>query len=518
MTVLRIILGDQLTEDLSALEGLDQESDVVLMMEVLEENTYVRHHKQKIVLVLSAMRHFAETLGQRGLVIDYVRLDDPQNTGSFTTEVKRAVVRHRPSRIVLTEPSEWRVQELVEGWEAITGTPVEIRSDHRFFANRARFAAWAAGRRGWRMEHFYREMRREHGLLMEDGQPAGGEWNYDRANRKTLPAQNIPPARLRFAPDETTRAVMALVEKRFSDHFGELREFGWPVTRPDALLALGDFVDHGLPNFGDYQDAMKAGEPFLYHSLLAPVLNLGLLSPLEVCRTAESAWRSGKAPLNAVEGFVRQILGWREYVRGVYWTLMPGYENQNALHAKRNLPAFYWSGATDMRCLREAIVSTAKYAYSHHIQRLMVTGNFALLAGIEPRQIERWYLSVYADALEWVEMPNTLGMAVFADGGQMASKPYAASGAYIDRMSDFCASCAFDVKQKIGPKACPFNYLYWAFLIRQKDRLSDNPRMAMPYRNLAGWPRGRQAEILAEADAFLDNIDENIPTWKSAND
>jgi deoxyribodipyrimidine photolyase-related protein len=511
VTVLRVILGDQLSLELSALEDLDPGRDTVLMMEVMEEKTHVRHHKQKIVLVLSAMRHFAETLRQRGLTVDYVRLDAPDNTGSFTTEVQRAVARHRPSRVVVTEPSEWRVQALVDGWAALTGTPVEIRSDHRFFASRARLAAWASGRRGWRMEHFYRAMRREHGLLMEGDQPAGGEWNYDRANRKRLPASTVPPARRRFSPDETTRAVMALVGRRFPDHFGELQEFGWPVTRSEALRALDDFVAHGLPDFGDYQDAMKVGAPFLYHSLLAPALNLGLLSPREICQAAEAAWRVGAAPLNAVEGFVRQILGWREYVRGVYWTLMPGYADQNALHATRNLPAFYWTGATDMRCLREAIGSTARHAYSHHVQRLMVTGNFALLAGIAPRQIERWYLAVYADAFEWVEMPNTLGMAVFADGGQMASKPYAASGAYIDRMSDFCAGCTYDVKQKTGPKACPFNYLYWAFLIRQKDRLSDNPRMAMSYRNLAGWPREREAKILAEADAFLDKLDERYP-------
>jgi deoxyribodipyrimidine photolyase-related protein len=511
VTVLRIILGDQLSLDVSALSDLDPGHDTVLMMEVMEESTHVKHHKQKIVLVLSAMRHFAETLRQRGVTVDYVKLDAPDNTGTFTTEVQRAVARHRPSRVVVTEPSEWRVQAIVEGWKSLTGVPVEVRVDHRYFATRARFAFWARGRRRWRMEHFYREMRREHGLLMEGDQPVGGEWNYDGANRKSLPARIVPPPRRRFSPDETTRAVMALVERQFPDHFGDLEEFGWPVTRADALLALEDFVARGLANFGDYQDAMKAGAPFMYHSLLAPALNLGLLSPLEVCQAAEATWRSGVAPINAVEGFVRQILGWREYVRGVYWALMPGYADQNALHATRNLPAFYWTGVTDMQCLREAIASTAKHAYSHHIQRLMVTGNFALLAGIAPRQIERWYLAVYADAFEWVEMPNTLGMAVFADGGKMASKPYAASGAYIDRMSDFCAGCTYDVRQKHGPNACPFNYLYWAFLIRQKDRLSDNLRMAMPYRTLAGWPREREAEILAEADAFLAQLDDNYP-------
>ncbi|GLR69003.1 deoxyribodipyrimidine photo-lyase [Acidocella aquatica] len=458
MSVLRIVLGDQLSMDISALKGLDRAADIVLMMEVMEETTYVPHHKQKIVLVLSAMRHFAEELRQIGVLVDYVALDTPDNSGSLSNEIQRAIARHAPDRLVVTEPGEWRVQTMAEGWEALTGLPVEIREDDRFFASRARFAAWARGRKLWRMEHFYHEMRREHEILMEQGGPAGGEWNFDAENRKKLPASTLVPARLRFAPNAVTRTVMALVEQRFGESFGEVEDFGWPVTRQDALRALHDFIAAGLPRFGDYQDAMKAGAPFLFHALLAPALNLGLLSPREVCKEAVAAWRAGAAPLNAVEGFVRQILGWREYVRGVYWRLMPAYENSNALQATRKLPAFYWTGETPMRCLREAVGSTSRYAYSHHIQRLMVTGNFALLAGIAPREIERWYLAVYADAFEWVEMPNTLGMAVFADGGKMASKPYAASGAYIDRMSDFCSGCHYDVKQKTGPDACPFNY------------------------------------------------------------
>jgi deoxyribodipyrimidine photolyase-related protein len=327
-----------------------------------------------------------------------------------------------------------------------------------------------------------------------------------------------------------TREVMALVERRFSTHFGELEEFGWPVTRADALQALDDFIAHALPSFGDYQDAMKAGEPYLYHSLLSPALNLGLLSPREVCRAAQAAWAAGAAPINAVEGFIRQILGWREYVRGVYWTLMPDYAQSNSLQATRALPDFYWTGETDMRCLHQVIRGTARHAYSHHIQRLMVTGNFALLAGVVPREIERWYLAVYADAYEWVEMPNTLGMAVFADGGRMASKPYAASGAYIHRMSDFCGGCTYDVnlktdapvkadvtvkadakvkagrKVQTARKACPFNYLYWAFLIRNKSTLAANPRLAMPYRTMAAWPAERESAVLAEADAFLATL------------
>jgi deoxyribodipyrimidine photolyase-related protein len=507
VSVLRVILGDQLSAGISALRGLHPASDIVLMMEVMAENTYVPHHKQKIVLVLSAMRHFAGELRQNGINVDYVALDAPENTGSLTTEIQRAVGRLAPSRLVVAEPGEWRVREMLDGWEEATGVPVEVREDDRFFASRARFADWTRGRRVWRMEHFYREMRREHGILMDEGQPAGGEWNFDAQNRKKLPASTIAPERLRCAPDATTRAVMALVEQRFGGNFGGLEAFGWPVTRADALSALDDFIKAGLPRFGDYQDAMKSGEPFLFHSLLAPALNLGLLSPREACQAAEDAWRAGAAPLNAVEGFVRQVLGWREYVRGIYWRLMPGYQDCNALEATRRLPAFYWTGDTPMRCLREAVVSTARFAYSHHIQRLMVTGNFALLAGVAPREIERWYLAVYADAYEWVEMPNTLGMAVFADGGQMASKPYAASGAYIDRMSDFCAGCRYDVKQKTGPDACPFNYLYWAFLIRQTERLGGNQRLAMPYRTLAGWSAERKAAVVAEAEGFLDGLE-----------
>ena len=506
MSALRIVLGDQLSFDISALAGLDPARDIVLMMEVTEESTYVPHHKQKIVLILSAMRHFAQQLRSNGVKVDYVKLDAPNNSGNLTAEMQRAVKTHAPDRLIATEAGEWRVQVMVESWSALIGKPVEVRADHRFFASHARFAQWTQGRQTWRMEHFYREMRREHAILMEGDQPSGGKWNLDSENRKALPVSMHLPDRRRFVPDETTQEVMALVEKRFGDHFGGLVDFGWPVNRYDALLALEDFIANGLTCFGDYQDAMKSRAPFLFHSLLAPALNLGLLSPLEVCKAAEAAWRSGAAPLNAVEGFVRQILGWREYVRGVYWALMPEYENRNELQATRKLPAFYWDGDTSMRCLREVIGDTARFAYSHHIQRLMVTGNFALLAGISPRDIERWYLAVYADAFEWVEMPNTLGMAVFADGGQMASKPYAASGAYINRMSDFCSGCVYDVKQKTGPKACPFNYLYWAFLIRQKDRLANNPRLAMPYRSLAAWPSDRQKAILAEADDFLEKL------------
>ena len=506
MNVLRVILGDQLSLDLSALDDLDPRRDAILMMEVMEENIHVGHHKQKIVMILAAMRHFAKTLRKRGLTVDYINLDDPENTGSFTTEIQRAVDRHRPNRIVVTEPSEWRVLEMVKSWETLTNITIEIRADHRFFASHERFSTWADGRRSWRMEHFYREMRREHGILMDGDQPVDGVWNFDSKNRKSLPVEVSLPTRQRFEPDATTREVMALVAKRFGQHFGELDTFGWPVTRAQAIESLQDFIDNALPWFGDYQDAMKTGETFLFHSLIAPSLNLGLLSPHEVCSAVEDAWCKGRVPINAAEGYIRQILGWREYIRGVYWMMMPKYADANALDASRPLPDFYWTGKTDLHCLSEAIKSTRQTAYSHHIQRLMITGNFALLAGIAPREVERWYLAVYADAVEWVEMPNTLGMAVFADGGKVASKPYASSGAYINRMSNFCKSCSYDVKKKIGTTACPFNYLYWAFLIKNQSNLDNNPRMGMPYRTLAKWSAEKKASYVNEAGKFLESL------------
>ena len=500
---LRLVLGDQLSHGLASLRDIDKSRDVVLMVEVDDETRYVPHHRQKIVFVLSAMRHFAEELRAAGVRVDYVRLDDAGNSGSFPGEVARAVVRHAPGRLVLTEPGEWRVLEQMRGWQQTLGLPVEIRDDDRFFASRHRFGRWAEGRKSFRMEFFYREMRREHAILMDGDEPAGGQWNFDHDNRKALPKGIIPPRRNRFAPDEITRSVMALVAARHADHFGELDSFAWAVTPADAEAALAHFLRDALPRFGDYQDAMKTGEPFLFHSIISPYLNVGLLTAREVCLAAEAEWRAGRAPLNAVEGFIRQILGWREYVRGIYWARMPGYAQTNALEATRPLPWFYWTGETAMNCLAQCIGDIRRHAYGHHIQRLMVTGNFALLAGIRPAEIEAWYLAVYIDAFEWVELPNVHGMVLFADDGLLASKPYAASGAYIDRMSDYCTSCAFDPALKAGPQACPFNYLYWNFLIENAGKLERNPRMAMPYRTLRGFSEVRLAEIIADATRFL---------------
>lgn len=506
MTTLRLILGDQLTRGIAALDGLDPAHDIILMAEVHDETVYAPHHKQKITLILSAMRHFADELRAEGLRVDYVKLDDAGNSGSFTGEVARALARHGAERLVVTEPGEWRVLDMMRGWSETLGVPLEIRDDDRFFCSRGRFARWAEGRKSYRMEFFYREMRRETGLLMDGDDPVGGQWNFDHDNRKALPASVAPPKRARFAPDAITREVMQLVAQRFPDNFGDLDSFGWAVTREGALEALDYFIRACSPLYGDYQDAMKQGEPFLFHATLSPYLNCGLLTPREICIAAERAFRQDHAPLNAVEGFIRQILGWREYVRGIYWLRMPEYAQSNALEAHRALPWCYWSGQTQMNCIAQVVAETRSNAYAHHIQRLMITGTFALIAGIEPSQVEEWYLAVYADAYEWVELPNTHGMALFADGGLLASKPYAASGAYIDRMSDYCSGCAYDVRKKDGPGACPFNLLYWRFMIVNEARLAKNPRMAMPYRTLAKMEPERRATILREAEHFLEAL------------
>ncbi len=507
MTVLIPVLGDQLSFTLSSLSGVDPRSAVILMMEVSDEATYVRHHKRKIAFILSAMRHHAEALRARGWAVDYVTLDDPENAGSFTGEVARAISRHAPDRIVVTEAGEWRVQTMIEAWETLFGLPVEIRRDARFICDRPTFEAWADGRKQLRMEFFYRDMRRQTGLLMEGAKPAGGEWNYDSENRKPPKKGLTFPERASFPPDAITREVLDLVARRFGDHPGNLDDFDFAVTAEQAQFALDGFLRDGLPSFGDYQDAMLTDEPMLFHAHLSPYINAGLLDPLALCQAVEAEFQAGRAPLNAAEGFIRQIIGWREYVRGIYWWAGPEYAKRNALGATRLLPDFYWTGETDLHCLSQAIGQTLDLAYAHHIQRLMITGNYALLIGVDPAEVHLWYLAVYADAYEWVELPNTLGMSQFADGGLLASKPYVSSGAYIDRMSDYCSRCRYDVKQRTGPNACPFNSLYWDFLARNHDVLGSNQRLGMPYRNWDRMGEERQTALRKQAASHLHTLD-----------
>ena len=506
--MLRVILGDQLSRSLSALADADRDTDTVLLMEVAEEGTYVPHHPKKIVFVLSAMRHFAAELAEEGFNVDYVRLDDERSKHSFTATLEACVAGRDFDRIVVTEAGEHRVQAAIGRWESATGLPVECREDDRFFVSRDAFEDWAGGRRQLLLEHFYRAQRKRTGLLMDGDEPAGGRWNFDSENRKPADPDLRFPAPPRFEPDAVTRDVIRLVRERFDGHFGAIEPFWFAVTAAQAEEAFAHFLRHALPRFGDYQDAMLTGEPFLFHSVVSPYLNAGLLEPRALCEAAERAWREGRAPLNAVEGFVRQILGWREFVRGVYWRFMPEYAERNFFAADRPLPAAYWGGDTDLHCLREVVRQTREEAYSHHIQRLMITGNFALLTGVAPRAVHEWYLAVYADAYEWVELPNTLGMALFADGGVVGTKPYASGGAYINRMSDFCADCRYDVKAKEGEDACPFNYLYWDFLLRHRDRLEGNRRLALPLSQLKKFSAERRRRIRRDAQRFLDGLDE----------
>ena len=499
-----LVLGDQLNRDASAFDGFDPALDAVWMAEVAEESTHIPSSRQRTVLFLSAMRHFADALRAEGLPLHYRALDDPANRHSLAAELDTAVTSLRPVALVLTAPGDWRVLQALRGVARQHGLPLDLRDDRHFYGTVRDFADHARGRQQLRMEYFYRAMRQRHGVLMDGDQPCGGQWNFDADNRQAFgrdgPGPLPPPTRV--APDATTEAVMALVDQRFADHPGQAQPFGWPVTRAQALQALDAFITHRLPHFGRWQDAMWAGEPWLYHAHLSAALNLKLLHPREVVDRAEAAYRAGQAPLPAVEGFIRQILGWREYVRGIYWTQMPGYAEHNALDAQQPLPAFFWTGDTPMACLRDAIGQTLQHGYAHHIQRLMVTGLYTLLLGVQPQQVHAWYLGVYVDAVEWVELPNTLGMALFADGGGMASKPYAATGKYIQRMGNHCRGCRFDPAQSTGDSACPFTTLYWDFLGRHAGRLAANPRMALQVKNLARLSADQRSAIATRADAI----------------
>ena len=503
-----VVLGDQLDAQAGVFDDVDVGVDVVWMAEVAEESTHVWSSKPRIALFLAAMRHFAQTLRDCGLVVHYTALDHPDNADTLGAELDLALQRLKPQRVVMTAPGDWRVLQAIRSTVAAHGVPLDLREDRHFYATVRDFAAHARGRKQLRMEYFYRAMRQRHDVLMEGDQPAGGQWNFDAENREAFPktGPGDVPETLRFAPDATTREVIALVAERFARHPGELADFSWPVTRSQALQALDRFIQQRLPDFGRWQDALWPGQPWLWHAHLSSALNLKLLNPREVVQAAQAAWREGRVPLASAEGFIRQILGWREYVRGIYWTQMPGYAERNALQATANLPAWFWTGQTDMACLRDALGQTLRYGYAHHIQRLMVIGLYALLLGVQPQQVHQWFLAVYVDAVEWVELPNTLGMSQAADGGLMASKPYIASGKYIQRMSggSLCAACRFDPAQRVGERACPYTTLYWDFLLRHESALAANPRTVMQVRNLARVSTEERARIVAQAQAIRD--------------
>ncbi len=506
-----IVLGDQLDDNASALDGFDPARDRVWMCEAIEESTHVWSSKPRIAVFLSAMRHFAKALLERGWPVTYRALDDVGGAAASLGEALAATLADsRPQAVVLTEPGDWRVRQTLRQICERVGVPMVERVDRHFYCSTDEFARFADGRKQLRLEHFYRAMRVRHQVLMvadetpgaEPGSqaPAGGRWNFDAENREAFgPTGPAAPQPLRLSPDALTQSVIALVERRFADHPGRLEAFGWPLTREQALQVLEDFITHRLPHFGRWQDAMWAGEPWLYHSHLSVALNLKLISPREVVAAAEAAWRTRGVDLASVEGFIRQVLGWREYVRGLYWLRMPDYAGLNELDAREPLPDWYWTGQTDMACLRDALDQTLRLGYAHHIQRLMVTGLYALLLGADPQAVHRWYLAVYVDAVEWVELPNTLGMSQYADGGLMSSKPYVATGRYIDRMSNYCQGCVYRPERRVGDDACPFTTLYWDFLDRHRNRLARNPRMALQVKNLTRIDATEMAQIRARA-------------------
>ncbi len=508
MTILRLLLGDQLDPRHAWFRRAD--TDVVYaLMEVRQETDYVLHHAQKILAIFAAMRDFAQHLRRDGFRVEYLRIDDPHNTQSIVANLDHLVLRHAASRVEYQAPDEWRLDRQLADWAHAARVPVRMCDSENFFTSRHEVSAFFSRRARWMMEPFYRHMRRRHGVLITpDGKPVGERWNFDKQNRKAWHGRPQEPRDPRPRHDHSAlwQAIVASGVASFGNPCAD--DFRWPLNREEALRQLDAFISEALPHFGDYQDAMHSSAPRLFHSQLSFALNTKMLSAREVVARAEAAWRSGAVPLASAEGFIRQILGWREYVRGVYWARMPDYTRHNALAHRRRLPGWFWSGQTRMRCLRHSIRQSLEHAYAHHIQRLMVIGNFALLAGLDPAQVHRWYLGVYVDAFEWVEAPNTLGMSQFADGGLLATKPYIASAAYIHRMSDYCRGCPYDRRTRVDENACPFNALYWNFLMTHRGKLESNPRLAMPYRLLARMPATERTALRSRARRILEHLEE----------
>ncbi|MEJ7137025.1 cryptochrome/photolyase family protein [Amphibiibacter pelophylacis] len=505
---LRLVLGDQLDPLHPWFEAVDA-GVVYTLMEVRQETDYVLHHAQKILAIFAAMRDFARHLREGGHRVRYVALDDSSNRHDIPANLVALAAHYGVRHIEWQNPDEWRLDQQLQNWAAQDhGYPAKAVDSAHFLTGRHDMAAIFKGRKQWLMEHFYRQQRRRLGLLMTpDGQPEGGQWNFDADNRK--PWRGTPPEPPDARPVHDHSALWAVLQRSGVASMGEAQadQVRWPVNRAEALALLDAFITHALPHFGDFEDAISERAPRLFHSLLSFALNVKMLRPLEVVQRAEAAYRAGAAPLAAVEGFIRQIIGWREYVRGIYWAHMPGYDTRNALQHERPLPAWFWSGDTKMRCLQQAIGQSLRTAHAHHIQRLMVIGNFALLAGLDPQALHRWYLGVYIDAFEWVELPNTLGMSQWADGGLIATKPYVSSAAYLQRMGDSCSSCAYRAKEKTGPSACPFNALYWDFFARHEGRLRGNPRLALVYRQLDRLPGADVQALREQAQTHLNRLE-----------
>ena len=506
MSKLVIVLGDQLNKNISSLSDFNKESDQVLMAEIYQEAKYANHHKKKIAFLFSAMRHFNNELLEDEFPI-YYHCYQNDDSISFESLIEKLISYNKNiNQLVITKPGEYRLVEEFKDISSRLKISLDIRQDNRFLSTESEFFNWASNRKELRMEFFYREMRKKYDVLMDKDHPIGGKWNYDSENRKFPSKKQDFPNVFKISSDPVTMDVLSLVEQEFPEHFGSLDNFHFATTRSEALLVLDDFIENRLDNFGDFQDAMVENEPWMFHSHISFYLNSGLLMPLECIQKAEKAYFEKKSSLNSVEGFIRQILGWREYIRGIYWLKMPDYKNLNYLNAKRALPSFFWSGDTKLNCLHHCIDETYQNAYAHHIQRLMVLGNFLLLCGVNPDEVNHWYLSVYADAYEWVEMPNVTGMILYADGGVVASKPYASGGSYINKMSNYCSNCSYQVNEKNGDSACPFNYLFWDFLARNKDKLESNNRISMMYRTYEKMSDDKKKLITEDANKFLNSL------------
>lgn len=501
MRNLVIVFGDQLNAESSAFDGFERTQDAALMMEVQEEATYVPQHKLRLIHFFSAMRHFRDELRARGREVYYTALEDHGNGGDFAAEIPRRLEALRPEAVIATQPGDYRVEQLLRESVRSADCRLEIRADRHFLCRPEEFVSFAEDRHRLLLETFYRRMRRRHDVLVHGDAPIGGRWNYDKDNRESFGRHGPGDIAAPFFPcDAITREVATMIGQRFPNHPARLDTFDYPVTREQARAALADFVTNRLPNFGRFQDAMATGHPYLYHSRLSCVLNLHLLDPREAIEAVVAAFHAGRASINSTEGFVRQILGWREYVRGVYWWKMPDYAEMNALDAQLPMPAFMWTAETEMNCVRQSVSQLIEHAYAHHIQRLMVLAQLAMLLGVHPYDVHRWHLSMFIDAIDWVSLPNTLGMSQFGDGGIVGTKPYAASGNYINRMSDYCEDCRFDPKRASGDRACPFTTLYWDFLARNQRRIRGSRQMMFQIKNLARKREGERRAIFARAE------------------
>ncbi len=501
------IFGHQLHMNWKALAELNRNTDKVLMIEARSRGEWHAYHKQKLIFVYSAMRHYANQLCQAGYVVDYRQAD------TFEQGIQAHLDDYHPTQIMLHLPTDWKMRQKVEKWVIHTRHSLSLEvsvftEDELFFVPEADWPSLLLENKKWNLEQVYRKLRVRFNILMDGNQPVGGQWNYDTDNRKGPDAQMKFEPPLLFPEDMVVKQVITEVDEQFQAHPGNSEPFIWPVTHAQAEQALQYFLDYRLATFGTYQDAMIAGDPFMSHSLLAGALNFGLLHPLNVIQRAEACYREGKVPLPAAEGFIRQILGWREFVRGVYLLKMPQYAQANHLEHHRPLPAFYWSGDTKMNCVHHAVDAVNRYAYSHHIQRLMVLCNFANLAGISPQAVSDWFNEMYIDALDWVVLPNVLGMGLYADGGVMSSKPYISSGQYIHRMSDSCKSCAYQVDVKVGEQACPFNALYWSMIDRHQSLWQNNPRMSMMVSSWRKMDDSNQQALRAQAELIMQRLDQ----------